>query len=122
MSFQTRSQSYCRFYRKRQAWAGNVRGQYLSHLSEIPSLCSTKHIFSAEFEFRRPIFPTGNYSITIVIAEGTQEEHMQHQWRHEALIFQSHSSNCATGLIGIPMRKILYIHLNKGAETPYTKL
>ena len=47
---------------------------------------------------------------------------MQHQWRHEALIFQSHSSNCATGLIGIPMRKILYIHLNKEAETPYTKL
>ncbi|GAB7498284.1 hypothetical protein Bwad002_26350 [Bilophila wadsworthia] len=62
--------------------------------------------FSAEFEFRMPIFPAGDYSITIAIAEGTQEEHIQHQWRHEALIFQSHSSNCATGLIGIPMRKI----------------
>ena len=83
-------------------FGGNTYSTYRKSPSSVPQ----DTFFSAEFEFRMPIFPAGDYSITIAIAEGTQEEHIQHQWRHEALIFQSHSSNCATGLIGIPMRKI----------------
>jgi lipopolysaccharide transport system ATP-binding protein len=53
-----------------------------------------------------PILLTGNYSITVAIAEGTQSEHIQHEWRHDALMFQSHSTSCTTGLIGIPMKNI----------------
>ena len=60
----------------------------------------------ATFEFRMPILPAGDYSICTAIAEGTQEEHIQHHWVHDALIIRSHSSSACTGLIGIPMRSI----------------
>jgi len=60
----------------------------------------------AVFEFRMPILPQGDYSICAAIAEGTQEEHTQHQWIHDAVIIKSHSSSASTGLVGIPMKKI----------------
>lgn len=61
----------------------------------------------ARFEFRLPILPTGDYSISPAIAEGTQEEHVQHHWVHDALIIRVHSSSVHFGLIGLPMKKII---------------
>lgn len=63
-------------------------------------------VFSTRFEFRMPLLPAGNYSITVAIAEGTQVEHIQHHWIHDALILQSHSSSVCTGLVGVPMINI----------------
>ncbi len=60
----------------------------------------------ANFEFRLPVLPTGDYSISPAIAEGTQKEHIQHQWIHDALIVKVHASSACLGLIGLPMRKI----------------
>ena len=58
-----------------------------------------------------PILPKGDYFVTVALAEGTQQEHIQHQWIHEAVLFQSHSSSVSTGLVGIPMKEIrLYKH------------
>jgi lipopolysaccharide transport system ATP-binding protein len=62
--------------------------------------------FAAEFTFLMPIMPRGDYSICVTLAEGTQENHIQHQWIHDALIFKSHASSVSTGLIGIPMENI----------------
>jgi lipopolysaccharide transport system ATP-binding protein len=62
--------------------------------------------FAATFWFRMPILPVGDYSITAAIAEGTQQEHVQHHWMHDALIFKSHSSSVSTGLMGVPMKQI----------------
>jgi lipopolysaccharide transport system ATP-binding protein len=62
--------------------------------------------FEAVFDFRMPILPAGDYSICVAIADGTQEEHVQHQWIHDALILKSHSSSASTGLVGIPMTDI----------------
>ena len=53
-----------------------------------------------------PILPVGNYSITAAIANGTQEDHIQHHWIHDAILFRSESSSVCTGLIGIPMEAI----------------
>ena len=64
--------------------------------------------FEASFIFFMPILPFGDYSVTLAIAEGTQLEHVQHHWMHEALLFKSHSSSVSTGLIGIPMKKIIF--------------
>jgi lipopolysaccharide transport system ATP-binding protein len=61
----------------------------------------------ARFEFRLPILPTGDYSVSPAIAEGTQEEHVQHHWVHDALIIRVHSSSVHFGLIGLPMKKII---------------
>lgn len=62
----------------------------------------------ALFEFNMPVFPSGSYSICVSLAEGTQEEHVQHHWIHDALFFESHSSSVCTGLIGVPMSNIVF--------------
>lgn len=62
--------------------------------------------FKAEFDFRMPILPVGDYSITVALAEGTQQDHVQHHWMHDALVLKSHSSSVSTGLVGVPMNKI----------------
>lgn len=62
--------------------------------------------FEAAFEYNMPFLPRGVYSICAALAEGNQEEHVQHHWIHDALVFESHSSFVATGLVGIPMRNI----------------
>ena len=62
--------------------------------------------FTARFTFRMPILPKGDYSVTVAIAEGTQESHVQHHWIHDALLVQSHSSSLSTGLIGVPMQAV----------------
>lgn len=60
----------------------------------------------ARFEFRLPILPTGDYTFSAAIAEGTQENHVQHHWIHEALSIKVHASSVCLGLMGIPMKKI----------------
>lgn len=60
----------------------------------------------AEFVFFMPLLPAGDYSITVAIANGTQDQHVQHHWIHDALQFKSEASSVASGLIGIPMIKI----------------
>jgi lipopolysaccharide transport system ATP-binding protein len=63
--------------------------------------------FEAAFEFRMPILPIGDYSITVALAEGNQQDHVQHHWIHDALLLKSHSSSVSTGLVGVPMNNIL---------------
>ena len=62
--------------------------------------------FVGEFTFAMPILPRGQYSIMAAIAEGTQTEHVQHHWIHEAMFFESHTNSIAVGLAGLPMKKI----------------
>ncbi len=50
-----------------------------------------------------PLLPVGHYSIAAAVAEGSQDNHLQQHWLHDALTFKSHSSAVANGLIGIPM-------------------
>jgi lipopolysaccharide transport system ATP-binding protein len=60
----------------------------------------------ADFTFNMPLLPKGDYSIGVAIANGSQDEHEQHHWIHDALMFKSESSSVATGLIGIPMLNV----------------
>ena len=60
----------------------------------------------ASFTFDMPLLPIGNYSVDAAISEGTQDEHIQLHWLHDALTFKSHSSSIASGLIGVPMKGI----------------
>ena len=62
--------------------------------------------YLAEFRFKMPILPMGDYSICAAVAEGTQVEHVQHHWMNDALLFKSHSSSCSTGLVGVHMQHI----------------
>ncbi|MCU1719137.1 ABC transporter ATP-binding protein [Pseudomonas sp. 5P_3.1_Bac2] len=78
---------------------------YLSYIDqpvEVDEECAVR----CDFTFYMPILPKGDYSICVALAEGTQEEHVQMHWIHDALFFKSESTSASTGLIGIPMQEI----------------
>lgn len=60
----------------------------------------------AEFHFQMPRLAVGDYSVSSAIADGTQSDHVQHHWAHDALLFRSESSSVAAGMIGIPITQI----------------
>lgn len=60
----------------------------------------------ARFEFRLPLLPSGDYSFTAAIADGTQHDHVQHHFLHDGLIIRVHASSVCLGLIGVPMKSI----------------
>lgn len=78
---------------------------YLSYKDE-PRKIEASQSFYGEFLFQMPILPNGDYSMDVAIAEGTQLEHVQHEWIHDALTFKSVSTSVTTGLVGIPMKEI----------------
>lgn len=43
------------------------------------------------FAFRLPALASGRYSLTAACASGTLDNHVQHQWMHDALMFDVHS-------------------------------
>lgn len=57
--------------------------------------------FVAELEFVMPILHPGEYTMSIALADGTQEEHAQHHWLHDALAFASAPSEWCFGLIAV---------------------
>ena len=85
---------------------------YLSYKEE-PLFCEAGDEIQAEFSFLIPILPAGNYSVTAAIANGTQEQHIQHHWMHDAVLFRSESSSVSTGLVGIPMQRVELAVLGK---------
>lgn len=60
----------------------------------------------ARFRFRIPILPTGDYSVDVALATGTQENHTQQHWIHDAIAFRASESTMRHGLVGIPMHAI----------------
>jgi lipopolysaccharide transport system ATP-binding protein len=65
--------------------------------------CSPGETLIADFRFQMPRLASGDYSVSAAIAEGTQSDHVQHHWIHDALFFRSESTSVASGIIGIPM-------------------
>jgi len=78
---------------------------YLSSREQLVH-CQEGNELQAGFSFYMPLLPAGEYSITIAIANGTQEIHEQHHWIHDAVLFKSESSSVSSGLIGIPMLEV----------------
>ncbi|MFM8898674.1 MAG: ABC transporter ATP-binding protein [Burkholderiales bacterium] len=78
---------------------------YLSFADEALTYAKGDEI-QADFRFAMPILPVGEYSINAAIASGTQEQHVQHHWMHDAVLFKSESTSASTGLVGIPMLDI----------------
>lgn len=77
---------------------------YLSCMDQ-PVAAETGQVLTARFSFPMPLLPAGDYSIAVAVADGTQEEHVQHHWMHDAVFFRSRSTAVA-GLVGIPMLDI----------------
>jgi lipopolysaccharide transport system ATP-binding protein len=83
---------------------------YLSTSS--PSISGMSgEVVEAEFRFRMPRMPMGSYLVDVAIASGTQDEHTQHHWLHDAIEIKALDLTMRYGLIGIPM---LGISITKG--------
>lgn len=89
----------------------NTYISYMDHPLHIESGDS----YCAEFRFRMPVLAAGTYSFAVSAAEGTQDEHVQHEWRHDALILTSVATSACAGLMGIPMQAITLCRYD-GAE------
>ncbi|MDQ8051141.1 ABC transporter ATP-binding protein [Luteibacter sp.] len=63
-------------------------------------------IIVVDFRFRMPLLPAGSYMIDAAVASGTQEDHTQQHWIHDALEFRALDDSMAHGLVGIPMLSI----------------
>lgn len=63
-------------------------------------------VFQAEFTFTMPFLPAGDYAVSVAVSDGDQQEHLMHQWIHDAMILHSRSTSVATGLVGLPMKRI----------------
>jgi lipopolysaccharide transport system ATP-binding protein len=60
----------------------------------------------ATFQFRLPLLPNGEYSMTVSIAEGDPFTNTQHHWLHDAVIFKVESPVLRYGLVGIPFEQV----------------
>jgi lipopolysaccharide transport system ATP-binding protein len=67
-----------------------------------------KQIARVSFEFLMPLLQSGDYSVTVAIAQGTQADHLQHHWIHDALIIHSRPDRFYSGVISVPMNKISF--------------
>ena len=63
-----------------------------------PPQMSEGEIASAQFRFTMPTLAPGTYTVTVAVASGTTDSHVQHHWLHEGLVFSS-SSHIDTGVI-----------------------
>jgi lipopolysaccharide transport system ATP-binding protein len=81
-----------------QALFGN--NTFLTYCAN-PMRIEADALFSVEFEFWMPMLRQGDYSITVALAEGTQQHHVQHHWIHDALGFKSLPRETCFGSIGI---------------------
>jgi lipopolysaccharide transport system ATP-binding protein len=60
----------------------------------------------ATFKFRMPVLPSGDYSVDVALASGSQDDHTHQHWIHDALTFKASESTMRHGLVGIPMHSI----------------
>lgn len=78
---------------------------WLSYCDAPPTVPAGHELF-ARFVFTMPRLHVGEYSMTVALAQGSQEVFVQHHWIHDALQFASHTSSVAGGLLGLPMQEI----------------
>jgi lipopolysaccharide transport system ATP-binding protein len=53
---------------------------------------------TVEFGFWLPLLATGDYTVTVALAAGTQLEHVQHHWVHDILSFKASANPHLSGL------------------------
>jgi len=68
--------------------------------------CSMGGRLHASFQFVFPALPDADYTVSIAIADGTQQEHTQLQWIHDALVIKAQGVSDVGGLVGLPMQVV----------------
>jgi len=78
---------------------------FLSYCDQ-PVAVQAEQRLEAVFTFVMPRLMRGNYMVAAAVADGSQDEHVQHHWLHDALHFVSHCTSVSSGIVGLPMMDI----------------
>lgn len=62
--------------------------------------------FEADFQFRLPMLPNGDYVVFASLAEGELHDNVQHHLLHDALIVKVSSSKVRWGLVGVAFERV----------------
>lgn len=62
-----------------------------------------------KFQFWLPLLATGNYTVTVALAAGTQLEHVQHHWVHDILSFKANADPHLSGVFTLQQSSV-HIH------------
>lgn len=62
------------------------------------ALISAQSQVRVRFSFWLPLLATGDYTLTVALAAGTQQDHVQHHWVHDILSFKSMADPHLSGL------------------------
>lgn len=71
-----------------------------------PRPLSPGEILAARFHFYMPHLADGDYAVSVAVAEGTEQAHVQHHWLHDALFFRVANTRPFRGLVAVPMLEI----------------
>lgn len=61
----------------------------------------TNRLVKITLRFHMPTLQTGDYSLGVAVAEGTQLSHVQHHWIHDALILPFRPAGNVPGIVGV---------------------
>lgn len=64
------------------------------------------NVVKAQFAFEMPLLKTGEYTIDVAVAEGTQKSHINHQWIYEGLVIQCYSAKEIYGLFDLRRKSV----------------
>lgn len=62
--------------------------------------------FYATFAFHFPALPNGDYTISMSVADGTLEDHVQLHWLHDAMGIKSQGIADLSGMVGVAMAEV----------------
>ena len=62
--------------------------------------------FAATFTFQMPFLARGNYTLTVAVTEGTQEDHIHVHWIEEAVLLTVLGGPVRQGIIGVPASRV----------------
>lgn len=78
-----------------------------------PTPVKAGQTFKAEFEFRLPMLPNGQYVVMASLADGDLINNVQHHYLHDAFIINVSSSKVRWGLVGVEFERV-YMEVNNG--------
>ena len=78
----------------------------LSFSAEHQIQVSAGQRFRAEFEFKLPLLPNGQYVMMASVADGTLHSHVQHHYLHDACVFNVASADVRWGLVGLEFDRV----------------
>ena len=71
-----------------------------------PATAFKGQYWDVEFGFKMPILAVGDYSIVAAIGNGTLEDHVHLDWKHDAFLFKVTSTSIDGVIVGVPLDKI----------------